>query len=102
VRSHAGDPKAKAKRDLIRAKRRRAATRGDADPERIDPLVVAERDGWTCWLCDELVDPDVKWPDVRCRSIDHVMPLSKGGLHRYANVRLAHFICNVRHGNRCL
>lgn len=27
-------------------------------------------------------------------SIDHVRPLSRGGLHEWGNVKLAHRICN--------
>jgi len=27
-------------------------------------------------------------------SIDHVVPLSRGGLHEWGNVKLAHRICN--------
>lgn len=33
-------------------------------------------------------------------SIDHVVPLSKGGTHQWDNVRLAHHYCNTRKGNK--
>lgn len=75
--------------------KRRAAKKG-ADTELVDALKVAERDGWVCYLCDNPVDPLVQRPDLMCRSIDHVIPLSKGGPHNYSNVRLAHLICNLR------
>lgn len=29
---------------------------------------------------------------------NHVIALSRGGLHSYENVRLAHWICNARKG----
>lgn len=32
-------------------------------------------------------------------SIDHVIPVSKGGLHSWENVKLAHRKCNTRKGN---
>lgn len=32
--------------------------------------------------------------------MDHVIPLTKGGNHELANVRLAHLRCNVSKGNR--
>lgn len=31
-------------------------------------------------------------------TLDHVIPLAKGGEHSRANVRCAHFICNSRRG----
>ncbi|GAB3817706.1 hypothetical protein [Micromonospora zhanjiangensis] len=41
------DPEAKRRRDLAKAKRRRAAQRR-ADAEDVDRDVVGERDGWRC------------------------------------------------------
>lgn len=35
-----------------------------------------------------------------CPSLDHVIPMSKGGAHSYANTQLAHWLCNVTKGNR--
>ena len=32
--------------------------------------------------------------------VDHIVPLSKGGLHSYANVQPAHPLCNIRKGSR--
>jgi 5-methylcytosine-specific restriction endonuclease McrA len=33
-------------------------------------------------------------------SIDHIIPLSKGGEHSYKNTQLAHLKCNCKKGNR--
>ena len=44
-----------------------------------------------CGICGELVDPD-------SFATDHIRPLSAGGEHSYANVQLAHAICNQRKG----
>ena len=33
-------------------------------------------------------------------SIDHVMPISKGGLHEWGNVQLAHLSCNSKKSNK--
>lgn len=52
---------------------------------------VAERDGWRCAICGGGVTR-ANW------SLDHVMPLSKGGPHTYENVVLAHRSCNSRRG----
>lgn len=29
-------------------------------------------------------------------TLDHIIPLAAGGAHTYANVQLAHFLCNSR------
>lgn len=60
-----------------------------------------ERDGGVCYICGKHCD----WTDretidgtVICGnsypSIDHVVPLAKGGLHEWSNVKLAHRHCN--------
>jgi 5-methylcytosine-specific restriction endonuclease McrA len=33
-------------------------------------------------------------------SLDHIVPVSLGGTHTWANVQLAHLRCNVSKGNR--
>jgi hypothetical protein len=78
---------------------RRARKRG-ATVERVDALNVFERDNWMCGICDEPVDPILRHPDRMSVSLDHVVPLSLGGEHSYANTRCSHWICNVRRGNR--
>lgn len=63
----------------------------EAAVERVSHVVVAHRDGWRCAICGGQVTRE-NW------SIDHVIPLSKGGSHTYANVVLAHALCNARRG----
>ena len=75
--------------------RRRVARLGNGT-EFIDRSVVFERDGWMCGLCDEPVDRSLKWPDPRSVSLDHVVPISRGGTHTYDNVQCSHLDCNVR------
>lgn len=58
------------------------------------------RDGWICGICAQPVDPNLRYPDLMSASLDHVVPLSKGGAHTKANVRLAHWICDSRRGDR--
>lgn len=60
-----------------------------------------ERDKGTCHICGlacdyndyEIVD-GVKKIGNLYPTIDHVIPLSRGGLHEWENVKLAHRICN--------
>lgn len=61
----------------------------------LDKLI--ERDGLTCYLCGKTCDTsDKRWgsfgPDYP--TIDHVVPLSKGGTHTWDNVRVACGECN--------
>jgi hypothetical protein len=65
-------------------------------PEVINYLEVANRDNWTCQLCGLPVDATLSWPDSFSGSIDHVLPLCKGGKHVADNVQLTHLACNCR------
>ncbi len=57
------------------------------------------RDEGMCMLCFTPVIIDID--EIKYRpSIDHVIPLSKGGDDTLKNVQLAHFGCNSRKGNR--
>ena len=55
--------------------------------EDIDRDLVWARDGGTCGICGEAADPD-DW------QLDHIHPLSRGGLHEYSNVQVSHPHCN--------
>jgi 5-methylcytosine-specific restriction endonuclease McrA len=73
---------------------RRRARKYAVAYEKIDAVKVAERDNWTCALCCLSVNPALKFPDPGSRSMDHIVPLVKGGAHTYDNIQLAHFLCN--------
>ena len=79
---------------------KRRALKLELPADNIRPLDVYERDEWTCGLCNEAVPRDAKYPDPLSPSLDHILPLSKGGHHVMENVQLAHLDCNVRKGNR--
>ena len=69
----------------------------------VEPIVNAEifeRDGWVCQLCDAPVDCLLSYPDPGSASLDHIMPLSRGGHHVRSNVQLAHLFCNLSKGAR--
>jgi 5-methylcytosine-specific restriction endonuclease McrA len=62
---------------------------------------IAERDRWRCHLCRKAVSRKLRGTSRPLSpSLDHVVPLSKGGAHDPANVRLAHLRCNLSKGNR--
>ncbi|MGW6741646.1 HNH endonuclease [Streptomyces sp. NPDC055025] len=68
--------------------------------EAFAPRAVLDRDGWVCQLCLQPIDPAVAWPASLSPSVDHVIPLAKGGLHAMTNVQAAHLGCNSRKGDR--
>jgi hypothetical protein len=41
----------------------------------------------------------LRHPDRMSVSLDHVVPLSRGGSHSWENVRCAHLSCNVAKGS---
>ena len=74
---------------------RRRMRIAEALVEPFDPADVFERDGWVCQLCQERVDPELAYPDPLSKSLDHIVPISKGGAHSFANGQLAHLRCNI-------
>lgn len=51
-----------------------------------------------CWLCFEPLDMTVKEGPMRV-SVDHIVPVSKGGPNAPRNKLLAHQQCNCERGN---
>lgn len=72
----------------------------DGSVDRIDPLAIYERDGWTCQLCQGSIDPALRHPHAESSSLDHRLPLVAGGRHTEDNVWTAHLRCNIRKGAR--
>jgi len=56
---------------------------------------IFERDGLTCYLCEQYIDPN----DI---SFDHVIPFSKGGNHTKSNIKICHLSCNKLKGSDIL
>lgn len=67
--------------------------------ERFDPLEIFRRDDWVCRLCGKACDRDAVVPNHLAATLDHVIPVSRGGEHTRDNTQCAHFICNSRKGN---
>lgn len=80
--------------------RRRAAER-NAFVAPVDRQHIFTRDRGRCHLCGDRVLMTAHAPHPLAPTLDHVIPISvDGGTHEPANVRLAHFVCNSRKGNR--
>lgn len=54
--------------------------------------ILWDRDGEICYLCNN----PMRYPHV---TIDHVIPLHRGGKDNLSNYRLVHSLCNVQKGN---
>ena len=80
--------------------RRRKRIKDHAVVERISRRRIFDRDKWLCGICDESVDATLGAPDPLSASLDHIVPVSRGGNHTVDNVRLAHLGCNIKRGNR--
>lgn len=77
-------------RAVQKAHRRRAqAVEAGVEPYRREDIF--NRDGWRCHICSRHVAR-------KDASIDHLIPISKGGSDAPANVRIAHLSCNISRG----
>lgn len=77
--------------------RRRARKLGNGhETYRRSDVVI--RDGGVCQLCLMAVDLSLRHPDPMSLSIDHVIPVSKGGPDVCANVQTSHLRCNLTKG----
>lgn len=48
----------------------------------------------TCALCGKPVDKGLKYPHPLSATVDHIIPLAKGGTNAADNLQLAHWTCN--------
>lgn len=55
---------------------------------------VFVRDGWTCRICGDPVNRDAQVPELDAPTIDHIVPLARGGAHAPENWQTAHYYCN--------
>lgn len=97
--------KARRKKEAIKNdKRLREMSLSNIEDITLEGLII--RDKNICWLCGKHCDVnDSYWEGStffagnNYPSIDHVIPLAKGGTHTWDNVRLAHRICNSIKGD---
>lgn len=80
--------------EQIAAFHRRRSRLANAFVEDVNRLEVFMADGYTCYLCGKKTDPRKSYPHPKSPTIDHVIPISKGGLHERANCRTACARCN--------
>jgi 5-methylcytosine-specific restriction endonuclease McrA len=90
------------KRKVARYRKKTVRRQGVVKPGNIHYLEVFHRDQGLCWLCNETVDPSLPRVSKLGGTIDHVIPISRGGEDTLENCRLAHWICNNRKSNKII
>ena len=69
-------------------------------PSRLAADQVVALYGDTCHICKEPIDPGLPRTSKMGLTVDHIIPLSKGGSDEMDNLRPAHWICNVRKSDK--
>lgn len=93
-----------AQRKWMKIKRKHRMTGGATD---ISPARLYERDDRMCALCHRVTDHPRVWEQwmtskrwmPNAPTVDHIVPLAKGGTHTWENVQLAHWSCNGDKGD---
>lgn len=81
-------------------KERRRARKMSASVGIVSRADVFTRDGFVCQLCKRSVRRSAVVPHPLAPTLDHIVPLSRGGEHSMANLQTAHFLCNSTKGAR--
>lgn len=91
----------KGRKDTHRHRARKYGCEYDSSVK-LDRLI--KRNGLQCAICGGMCDlNDHSWSEYSgplYPSIDHIIPMSKGGSHTWDNVQIAHIICNSEKGDR--
>lgn len=69
---------------------------------RISVDELAERDGFICYLCNGQVDMTVPRLSPNGATVDHIVPISRGGLDTLENIKLTHWKCNRAKGAKLI
>ena len=59
---------------------------------------IASRDGWTCQICGEPIDPGLRKPHPRALHIHHRIARVNGGSDADHNLAATHADCNLAKG----
>lgn len=83
--------------------RKRHAAKAGVRVELVDPSIVFARDEWTCQLCGRKTPQSLAGSRHRLApTLDHIVPISRGGEHSYRNCQCACLICNIKKHTRVI
>ncbi len=77
------------------AQYRRRAQMFDGDYEPVDLAQVWEKSNSLCFLCTTPMDRSYSFPHPAFPSLEHIIPLSRGGTHTLENLTYTHLKCNL-------
>jgi len=66
----------------------------------IDLIEIYKRDNFVCQICNEDINMNLSHPHPLSASIDHIIPLSRGGTHVEGNVNGVHLRCNIQKSDK--
>lgn len=79
----------------------RKAKQREVSVEKVDPILVFERDGWKCHICGVQTDKAKRGTyEDDAPELDHITTLSEGGEHSYRNTACACRSCNLQKGGK--
>ena len=73
----------------------RSARRRGNYVEPVTLQALRKRDGDVCCICNGWIDFALSHPDPASPSLEHIIPLSRGGEHSMTNAGIAHLRCNL-------
>ena len=88
----------KIKMNIAKDKRMSIAKNNGIFDKDIDIYKLSNRDGCECYLCNKVLDFDGHYNDLDYPTIEHVIPIAKGGTHSWDNVKVACRQCNNKKG----
>lgn len=90
-------------RKTFRARSWCANCKGRYRSHHLNVVQLSIRDGDRCALCALPVDMTLsRRESLMCPSVDHRVPIARGGSDEPENLQLAHLLCNIRKGARYL
>lgn len=64
--------------------------------EDVDYTAILERDGMHCYICEQSI------LEHHRIAFDHVIPITRDGIHAASNIKVTHLVCNSRKHNKLL
>lgn len=84
------------------SQQKRRALKNNSKFEKFKISEIFERDGYVCGICGYGVNKDLTGRHPFAASLDHIIPLNKGGTHTKDNVQCSHFKCNIQKHTKIL